>query len=373
MSQPARNLALDVFRGMTVCFMIIVNSAGSWAFVYAPLEHASWHGFTPTDLVFPSFLFAVGNAMAFVMYKYESQGNAVFWKRILKRTMIIYLCGFFIYWFPFVEKTDAGWIVSPLSHIRLLGVLQRIAFCYFFASVILHFGSKKLALVFSGLALIGYWIIMYVYGDPNDPFSLIGNAQLKLDLAVLGDKHMYHGEGVAFDPEGILSTLPAIVNVIGGYLVGDYIRKNGNTYETVSKIMMMGAVLILAALTWDMAFPINKKLWTSSFVLLTVGLDMIILPMLIYVFEIMKYKKGSYFFLVFGRNPLFIYFTSEVFLILMLVIPIGDTSMWGWLFINVFKPIISPVFGSFLMAFTWMLANWLMGYVLDKKKIYIKV
>jgi predicted acyltransferase len=373
MTQPARNLALDVFRGMTVCFMIIVNSAGSWSFVYDPLEHASWHGFTPTDLVFPSFLFAVGNAMAFVMHKYESQGNNVFWKKTLKRTFLIFLFGFLMYWFPFVEKTDAGWIISPLSNTRILGVLQRIALCYFFASVILHFGSRNFALIFSGLALVGYWIIMYVYGDPNDPFSLIGNAQLKLDLAILGDKHLYHGEGIAFDPEGILSTLPAIVNVIGGFMVGDYIRKHGNTFETISKLMIAGGVLILVALTWDMAFPINKKLWTSSFVLLTIGLDLAILAALIYFYEISKVKKGSYFFLVFGRNPWFIYFTSEIFLILMLFIKVGDISLWGSLFIHVFKPILSPTFGSFLMAFTWMMANWLMGYALDKRKIYIKV
>lgn len=373
MSQPARNLALDVFRGMTVCFMIIVNSAGSWSFVYAPLDHAKWHGFTPTDLVFPSFLFAVGNAMAFVMHKYEIQGNAAFWKKTLTRTFLIFLFGFLMYWFPFVEKSDAGWIISPLSETRIMGVLQRIALCYFFASVVLHFGSKNFALVFSAFALIGYWIIMYVFGDPNDPFSLIGNAQLKLDLAILGDKHLYHGEGIAFDPEGILSTLPAIVNVIAGFMAGNYIRKHGNSFETVAKMMIAGSVLILIALTWDMVFPINKKLWTSSFVLHTVGIDLLMLAVLIFVFEISKVKKGSYFFLVFGRNPLFIYFTSEIFLILMFMISVGDTSLWGWIFNNIFKHIFSPTFGSFLMAFTWMLVNWLMGYALDRRKIYIKV
>lgn len=373
MTQPARNLALDVFRGMTVCFMIIVNSPGTWDYVYGPLNHASWHGFTPTDLVFPSFLFAVGNAMSFVMYRYDSQDSAAFWKKTLKRTFLIFLFGFLMYWFPFFERTATGWGLSPLSETRILGVLQRIAICYFFASIILYYGSKKFAVMFSAFALVSYWVIMYFYGDPNDPYSLIGNAELKLDLAVLGSKHLYHGEGIAFDPEGLLSTLPAIVNVIAGFLAGDYIRKHGNTYETISKLMIAGCVLIFIALTWNMAFPINKKLWTSSFVLLTVGLDLLILPLLIYVFEIVKSKKGSHFFLVFGRNPLFIYFTSEVLLILMFMIKVGDTSLWGWLYIHFFHAFAGPFLASFLMALTWMLANWLMGYVLDKRKIYIKV
>src|SRR3990170_5479020 len=141
--QQARYLALDVFRGMTVCFMIIVNSPGSWDFVYGPLLHAPWHGFTPTDLVFPSFLFAVGNAMAFVMYKYENQPNTVFWTKILKRTFIIFLLGFLMYWFPFFRASSGGGLeLKPIAETRILGVLQRIALCYFAASLIIYYGSR---------------------------------------------------------------------------------------------------------------------------------------------------------------------------------------------------------------------------------------
>ena len=147
MSDNQRNLALDVFRGMTICFMIIVNTPGSWEIAYAPLLHAPWHGFTPTDLVFPSFLFAVGNAMAFVMYKYEAQGDSAFWKKTLKRTVIIFLLGYLMYWFPFVQEVrGGGWEFKPFAETRILGVLQRIALCYFFASVVLHYGSKKFAM-----------------------------------------------------------------------------------------------------------------------------------------------------------------------------------------------------------------------------------
>jgi predicted acyltransferase len=375
--QQSRNLALDVFRGMTICFMIIVNSPGSWDIAYGPLLHAPWHGFTATDLVFPSFLFAVGNAMAFVMYKFDNQPNSVFWRKTLKRTFLIFLFGYLMYWFPFFREAEGGGLnfseFRPFSSTRVLGVLQRIALCYFFASVILHFGSKKFAVWFSAFALLGYWFLSYVFGTPGDPYSMAGNAGLKLDLFLFGEGHLYHGEGIAFDPEGLLSTLPAIVNVIAGFLAGDFIRRMGNSYETISKLMVAGAILILVALTWDMAFPINKKLWTSSFVLVTVGLDLLILPILIYIIEIYHSQKWTYFFVVFGRNPLFIYLLSEVLLISLYIFPVGDQRVPQWLTNDVFGSFASPVNASFLFAFFMMLTCWAVGYLLDKKKIYVKV
>ena len=372
--QQARYLALDVFRGMTICFMIIVNFPGSWDFVYAPLLHASWHGFTPTDLVFPSFLFAVGNAMAFVMHKYENQPNSVFWNKILKRTFIIFLLGYLLYWFPFFREAEGGGIeLKPLAETRIPGVLQRIALCYFFASIILHFGSKKFALWFSVFALFGYWAISYVFGDPSDPYSLTGNAGLRLDLFLLGENHIYHGEGIAFDPEGLLSTLPSIVNVLAGFFAGDYIRRNGNSYESIAKLMIAGALLILGAFIWDMGFPINKKIWTSSFVLLTVGLDLLIISVLIYIIEIYRRQKWTYFFVVFGRNPLFIYVLADILMTVAGMIEIGDTTLPGWLYKNVYGSLAGPVLASFLFALFFMLLNWTVGYFLDKKRIYIKV
>lgn len=375
MAEPqARYLALDVFRGMTICFMIIVNCPGSWDYVYAPLLHAPWHGFTPTDLVFPSFLFAVGNAIAFVMHKYENRSGSVFWTKILKRTFIIFALGVLMSWFPFFKEAEGGGLeLKPFSEARILGVLQRIALCYFFASIILHYGTKRFALWFSALALTGYWIIMYAFGDATDPYSLTGNAGLKLDLLLLGDDHLYHGEGIAFDPEGLLSTLPAIVNVIAGFFAGDYIRRNGNSYESIAKLMIAGSLLILAAFIWDMAFPINKKLWTSSFVLLTVGLDLLILSVLIYVIEIYRKQRWTFFFVVFGRNPLFIYLLADVLITIMAMISLGDTDLQQWLYSDVFGSFAGPVLASFLFAVFFMLLNWTVGYLLDKKRIYIKV
>jgi predicted acyltransferase len=374
MSENQRYLALDVFRGMTVCFMIIVNSPGSWHLAYSPLLHASWHGFTPTDLVFPSFLFAVGNALAFVMYKYEAQPSSVFWRKTLKRTVIIFLLGYLMYWFPFFETSaDGGWALKPIAETRILGVLQRIALCYFFASIIIYYGSRKFAIWFSIIVLFLYWVVSYALGEANDPYSLTGNYGLQLDLLLFGEKHLYHGEGIAFDPEGLLSTLPSIVNVIGGYLVGDYIRTHKASYETIAKLLMMGAFLILVALTWNMFFPINKKLWTSSFVLLTVGLGTVILPMLMYVIDIKKKQNWTYFFVVFGRNPLFIYLLSEVGLMLLLLLPSAENNARDWLYKDFFGSFSGPLHASFLFAFFFMLACWGIGYLLDKKKIYIRV
>jgi predicted acyltransferase len=369
----ARNLALDVFRGMTICFMIIVNSPGSWDIAYGPLLHAPWHGFTPTDLVFPSFLFAVGNAMAFTMYKFEGQPDSVFWRKVLKRTFIIFLLGFLSYWFPFFRSGETGLELRPLSETRIPGVLQRIALCYMFAAIIIHYGSRQFAIWFSAFALLLYWILSYIFGTPGDPYSLAGNAGLKLDLWLFGEKHLYHGEGVAFDPEGLLSTLPSIVNVLIGYLAGDLIRRFGNSYETITKLMIAGVILIFVALTWDMAFPINKKLWTSSFVLLTVGLDLLILPVLIYFIEILQYRKWTPFFVVFGKNPLFIYLLSEVALVTMYLIQVGDRSLQEVFFQDVLLKIASPINASFLFAFLFMLFCWFVGYLMDKKKIYVRV
>ena len=274
-----RSLALDIFRGMTVCFMIIVNTPGSETFAYAPLKHAAWHGFTPTDLVFPSFLFAVGNAMSFAMKKFEtmSQG-AVLWK-ILRRTLLIFFLGYLMYWFPFVrQQSDGHWSLIPIAQTRIMGVLERIALAYGIASLLIYYLSKRTVLTIAVVILLGYWIVLLFAGVTGaDPFSMTGNAGYRLDLWILGENHMYHGEGKAFDPEGLLSTLPAVVNVICGYYAGVYISRKGKEYEGLTKLLLWGCGLIFIALVWNMVFPINKKLWTSSFVLVTVGIDLVLL------------------------------------------------------------------------------------------------
>ena len=350
--------------------MIIVNTPGNGATTFSPLHHAAWHGFTPTDWVFPTFMFVVGNAMSFSLVKYESLGNSAFLKKIFKRTFLIFLLGYLMYWIPFVEYNDAHELVFlPFSHTRILGVLQRIGLGYCFASLILHYWKERGALIFSAVALLGYWFLMAAFGD----YTMEGNAGLKLDKLILGEGHMYHGEGIAFEPEGILNTLPSIVNVIAGYFAGRLIQQKGNTYETISKLMIAGVILLFAAWCWNMAFPINKKLWTSSFVLFTVGLDLLILPVLLYVIEILQYRKWTYFFEVFGKNTLFIYYVSEIGVILLYVIFVGSDNLFNGIYKNIFQPVVGDYMGSLLFAISWMLFCWIVGWVMDKKKIYIKV
>lgn len=369
MAEKKRFLALDVFRGMTVCFMIIVNSPGDWSTAYSPLLHAGWHGFTPTDLVFPSFLFAVGNAMAFVMGKFEAGGHGFFWKKVLKRTFLIFLIGYLLSWFPFF---DTGWNFIPIEETRIMGVLQRIALCYFFAAVIVYYGNKKFALWASGFILLSYWLIVWFFGDAANPYSLAGFIGNDIDHLLFGAPHLYGGEGVPFDPEGLLSTYPAIVNVLGGYLAGVFIRSKGNSFETIAKLMLVGALLVLGGLWWDLFFPINKKIWTSSYVLLTIGIAMMMIASLIYIVELANRKKWTYFFVVFGKNPLFIYVFSGVFVNILYLVVIDGSTLRELLYTGI-KTFSSGPHASFLFAFTIMMISWLTGYLLDKKGIYIKI
>jgi len=368
--QQNRYLALDVLRGMTVTLMIIVNTPGNGATTFAPLHHAHWHGFTPTDWVFPTFMFVVGNAMSFSLVKYESLGNPAVLKKIFKRTLLIFLLGYLLYWFPFVQENDAHeWVMAPAGNTRIMGVLQRIALGYCFGSLIIHYWKERGAIIFSFVALLGYWLLMVAFGD----LTMEGNAASKLDTLILGDNHLYHDEGMAFEPEGILSTLPSIVNVILGYFAGRLIQQKGNTYETIAKLMIAGALLAFTGLCWDLVFPINKKLWTSSFVLYTVGLDLLILGILLYVIEILNYRRWTYFFEVFGKNTLFIYLVSELGVILLFAFQMGGKSWYRGIYQSIFEPLAGSYVGSLLFAMSWMLFCWLVGYVMDKRKIYIKV
>lgn len=376
-TQRERFLSLDVFRGMTICFMIIVNTPGSGAVPFSPLEHAAWHGFTPTDLVFPSFLFAVGNAMSFSLGKYREISNSAFLAKVFKRFALIFLIGFLMYWFPFFRLDDAGHITgAPITNTRILGVLQRIALCYLFASLMIQYLSTRAATIVSIALLLGYWFLLLIFGDPTQPFSMLGNAGLYLDKFLMGDNHLYHGEGIPFDPEGWLGTLPAIVNVFIGYMAGRFIQQKGKGYETISKLMLTGALLIFLALWWNMVFPINKKLWTSSFVLVTTGIDLLLISALIYIVEVKKLNNANWtnFFVVFGKNPLFIYILSEILVTVLYMIRVTPKqSFFNWINDVVFQTIASGAIGSFLFAICYMLLCWSVGWWLNKRRIYIKV
>jgi predicted acyltransferase len=373
--KPERFLSLDVFRGLTIGLMIVVNTPGTGATIYTYLIHSHWFGFTLADLVFPSFLFAVGNAMSFSMLRLKQAPPADVWKKILKRTIIIFLLGYLMYWFPFFKiGADGGFMLKPVSETRIMGVLQRIALCYFFASVIFYYLSEKSALIISGIILLGYWAILYFFGTPGAELEMACNAASKFDLSVLGFGHIYKKDSIPFDPEGLLSTLPAIVNVVGGYIAGVFIQKKGKLFEGIARLLMVGFFMTSLALWWDSIFPISKKLWTSSFVLYTVGLDLSIMAVLIYIIEIRKIKHGIFFFDVFGKNPLFIYLFSELFYVTLRMIPAGSgLDAFEWMSEKIFQAVFPGAFGSLVTAIVYVLVCWSLGWWLNKKRIYIKI
>lgn len=369
----SRFTALDIFRGLTVCFMIIVNTSGNGATTYWALEHADWNGFTPTDLVFPSFLFAVGNALSFARKRWNTMTQPEVLFKIFKRTVLIFVIGYLMYWFPFFKlDAQSHLILSPISHTRIMGVLQRIALCYGITALLVYYLGTKKTVWLGAFFLIAYWGILFLFGASGAEFSKTGNAVLRLDAWLLGTNHLYGGEGFPFDPEGILSTLPAIFNVIGGYAVGCFLQQKGKNYEALAKLLLVGFALLFIAYCWNASFPVNKKLWTSSYAVLTVGLDCLLLGAIIYFTDFQGKTKGTHFFIVAGKNPLFIYLMSEIGAIVLWLIQIGNEPVYKWLYNHIFV-FAGDYFGAFLFSVWWMLTCWFVGYLLDKKKIYIKI
>jgi predicted acyltransferase len=391
-----RFYSLDVFRGATVCLMILVNNPGTWGHFYDPLEHAPWHGLTPTDLVFPFFLFAVGNAMAFVMPRLEAAGDAVFWRKVLKRSLLIFGIGLFLTWWPFVKWVDGNLVFKPWSYIddkghlqgiRILGVLARIAICFFFASIIIYYLKARAAFYTGLVLLLLYWVLCFTLGD----YSMQGWFGNDVDKKVLGIAHMYKGEGMPFDPEGIMSTIPAIVQVIFGYLVGDYIRQKSKVpeqqlppgasaefgmYPMLTGLFVIGVALLVTGFCWDTVFPINKKIWTSSYTVYTTGLAIITIATMIYMIEIKKIRGGlARFFDVFGKNALFVFALSAFLPKGLGLIRLGDgVNPWNWLYKKVLIHIPgAKENGSLAYAICVILLMWAICYWMDKKKIYIKV
>jgi predicted acyltransferase len=363
--------AIDVLRGLTVALMIVVNMQIGPGRSYVPLLHSPWNGLTPTDVVFPTFLFVVGAALSFTLGKYAALGDAAFLRKVATRSALIFLCGFLLYWFPFFTVDSTGHIVgfAPLSQTRIFGVLQRIAIGYGAASLIVYYGGRMGAIVFSIIALLGYWALMHACGD----YSMAGNAEIRFDKWVLGEAHMYHGEGVAFDPEGILSTLPAIVNVLAGYLAARFVREHGTSPSTIVRLLLAGAICVGLALWWDTAFPINKKIWTSSFALCNVGIDLVVLALLICIVPEAQERRWTYFFEVFGRNTLAIYLLAELGQIVLQTIHTGQSTLYEWLWAVGFAPWAGDKPGSLLYAVAYMLGCWIVAYAMDRKRIYIKL
>ena len=362
--QSGRLLSLDVFRGMTVAFMIIVNTPGTWSHVYAPLRHAPWHGCTPTDLVFPSFLFISGVAMWYSLRKYnfEFSGPSLF--RILRRVALIFLAGLFLNIFPrFVRDYDT---------LRIMGVLQRIALAWGLGAVIVLLVKRNYIWVTTLVILLGYWALLYFFGG-SDPYSLEGNFGRQVDMKILGENHLYKGFGVPFDPEGLLSTIPAVATVLLGFMTGNLISSFGTSWKTAGWLAIIGAALIGTGLLWGQYFPINKPIWTSSYVLYAGGIGMMILALLFIIVDIWGLKGWTGFFNTFGTNPLFTYLLAGIWTKTMLNIKIGEVTLYNWIFTHICSPLFNEQkIASLMFAIMQVLIIWAFGYILYRKKIIIR-
>jgi predicted acyltransferase len=371
MEKPAtRFLSLDVFRGLAVALMIVVNTPGPGAHPYPWLVHAKWFGFTAADAVFPSFLFAVGCSMAFAFS--QRPPASAFALKVLRRAALIFLLGFAMYWYPFVHRVDGGWTPTPFADTRVMGVLQRIALCYALAAFAVRYLSPRRLVALSVLLLLGYWGLLVAFGDPSDPFSKLGNAGTRLDLFVLGPRHLYRRDG-GFDPEGLLGTLPATVNVIAGYLAARYLKTVADRRALV-RMALAGVALAVAAYAWTPLFPMSKKLWTGSFVLLTVGMDLVILAALAAAVEGRPPNPAARFFQVFGLNPLVIYLFSELFVTtLQQIVVAPGVGVYDWIGVELFQRVPPGPVGSLLCAIAYTLVCWLLGYVLDRRRITVRL
>ena len=307
-----RLLALDVFRGLTIALMFIVNNPGTWSFIYPPLEHAKWHGWTPTDWVYPFFLFTVGVAAWFSFKKYQGQAPAELYFKIIKRGVIIFLIG--------VGLAMYLNSLSSFSNLRIMGVLQRIGLSYMLGCLICITFSQRTTAIIGAAILIGYWLLMKYMGDPTYPFGLYDGAKYlgvennvvtQFDRWVLGVKHLYKGyDGIPFDPEGLLSTLPAVVTVILGYFSGKLIDLNPNRLDLVKKMFVWGFGALLLGWLMNFEFPINKPIWSSSYVVFMAGWCLVINAVLIWIIDVQGWKGWTKPLLVLGMNSLLAFVIS---------------------------------------------------------------
>ncbi|MFN7413138.1 MAG: acyltransferase family protein [Dolichospermum sp.] len=372
--------SLDVFRGITIAAMILANMAGVADDVYRPLSHSEWHGCTPTDLIFPCFLFIVGVAMTFSLSKYtaENKPTKAVYLRILRRTAILFILGLVLngFW-------NQGVWTFDLSSIRLMGVLQRIALTYLFASLIVLKLPRKSQWLVAGGLLIAYWLTMMYIPVPDYGAGVLtreGNFGAFIDRLIIPKAHLYKGDGFNFlgDPEGLFSTIPAIVSVLAGYFTGEWIKdKKQATSQTSMDLVLFGLCCLVIAIIWDVAFPINKKIWTSSYVLFTAGWALMLLAACYELIEVRLIKRWSKPFEMMGLNAIAL-FVASVFLIKITAktqLGTGETavSIYNWIYQNIFASWAGNFNGSFLFALVTLLFWYGVAVLMYQKRWFIKV
>jgi predicted acyltransferase len=366
-----RLVSLDVFRGITIAGMVLVNNPGSWEHIYWPLEHAQWHGWTPTDLVFPFFLFIVGVAitLAFGSRVESGRSRRDLYLKVVKRTLIIFAIGLFLNGFPYFG----------LSELRIPGVLQRIAVCYFFASIIFLTTKVRTQVTITIALLLGYWLLVKFIPAPGfaaGDLTKEGSLPSFIDRIVFG-KHVW-AQAKVYDPEGLLSTLPALATTLIGVLTGRWLRTKKSAHEKVTGLFVAGAICVAVGWAWNPFFPINKALWTSSYVLFTGGLALQFLALCYWVIDIKGYRRWAKPFEIFGVNAIALYVVADLLAMVLglinltgpdgLKIPLGS-----WLYDNVFASWASPVNASLAFAITFVLVCLGLMWILYRRKIFIKV
>ena len=359
-----RVISVDIFRGLTIVLMILVNTPGTWSNVYAPFLHAKWHGYTPTDLVFPFFLFIVGTSIAFAYQK--KKGTATTYKKITVRSLKLIGLGLFLgafaISFPFLKD---------FADIRFPGVLQRIGVVFFFAAILFINFKWKTLVGICAVFLVGYWLLMGyvpVEGMESTFERAPNNMANYLDVKVFGT-HNYKPD---YDPEGLLSTIPSIASSLLGIFTGLILTSKREKKETI--LVGLGVVMLIVGYLWDMVFPINKALWSSSFVLVTAGWANIFLALIYYLSDVKGLKFGSIFKYA-GANAITVYFLSSFVSKLFHYIKVnGDTSLHGWLFQNIYvHDFMAMELSSLLYGLTVVSFYMLLAYIMYRKKIFIKV
>lgn len=362
-------------RGATIAGMLLVNNVGDWGHTFAPLLHAEWNGWTPTDLVFPFFLFVLGVAipLAFASRLERSGGDlGPLYRQIARRTAIIFALGLFLTWFPFM---GIDW-----SRVRIPGVLQRIAVVYFFASLAyLHLSTRGRAWLTGGL-LLGYWLVMTLVPVPGfgaGDLSPEGNLAGLVDRLILGAHVWRYAPGPA-DPEGILSTLPAVATALAGIFTGEWLRTKKSQSEKLIGLFVAGSVAAVAGSVFGWFFPVNKNLWTSSYVVLTAGLALLTLAVTLYFVDIRGRDRWAKPFLIFGTNSIVAYVLSGLIAKTLLKIrwtgAEGSTvSLNSWLYHHFFASWIPEYFASLVWASVHVVAILGITWLLYRKKIFIKI
>lgn len=372
MDTTKRLFALDVFRGMTIAGMVLVNNPGSWDTVYGPLLHADWHGITPTDWVFPFFLFIVGVSIPLALgkRKVEGQDTAAIYRKILFRTVAIFVVGLLLHLIPRFD----------FANMRIPGVLQRIALVYGACAALFMVADwRRQAWIGAGLLFL-YWGLMTLVPVPGGyPPNLDAETNLGawLDRTILTSNHLW-SQSKTWDPEGLLSTLPAVVTGICGMLTGAWIKTNRNDYEKLTAIFGVGTLLLVVSQVWDLSFPINKKIWTSSFVLYTAGAALLFLGVVYWIIDVMGYKRWTKPFVVFGTNALFAYVLSSLLAKLMYSIrwPVGEGEMQtpqGWVYEHLYLGMFSDYNASLAYALTNVLVVLGITWILYSRKVFIRL